>query len=51
MRPHESRIIANSSLCTTAELPIRLTFCLTMVKNPAINYCEKFTREMVSKIR
>ena len=32
-RPYKSRFIANSSACTTSELSILLTSCLTVIKN------------------
>ena len=32
-RPYTSRFIANSSSCTTTELSILLTSCLTAIKN------------------
>ena len=38
-RPHKSRFIANSSACTTTELSILLTSCLTAIKNHVIKYC------------
>ena len=38
-RPYKSRFIANSSLCTTTELSILLTSCLTATKNHVIKYC------------
>ena len=38
-RPYKSWFIANSSACTTTELSILLTSCLTAIKNYAINYC------------
>ena len=38
-RPYNSRFIANSSACTTTELSILLTSCLTAVKNHVIKYC------------
>ena len=38
-RPYKSRFIANSSACTTAELSILLTSCLTVTKNNVIEYC------------
>ena len=38
-RPYKSRFIANSSACTTTELSILLTSCLTAIKNPIIKYC------------
>ena len=39
-RPSKSRFIANSSSCTTTELSICLTSCLTAIKNQVIKYCE-----------
>ena len=39
-RPYKSRFIASSSSCTTTELSIRLTSCLTVIKNHDIRYCE-----------
>ena len=38
-RPYKSCFIANSSLCTTTELSILLTSCLTATKNHVIKYC------------
>ena len=38
-RPYKSRFIANSSACTTTELSILLTACLTAIKNHVIKYC------------
>ena len=38
-RSYKSRFIANSSACATTELPIRLTSCLTAIKNHIIKYC------------
>ena len=38
-RPYKSRFIANSGACTTTELPILLTSCLTAIKNHVIKYC------------
>ena len=38
-RPYKSRFIANSSACTTTELSILLTSCLTAIKNYVIKYC------------
>ena len=38
-RPYKSRFIANSSSCTTNELSIHLTSCLTTIKNHVIKYC------------
>ena len=40
-RPYNSRFIANSSACTTTELSILLTSCLTAIKNHVIKYCTK----------
>ena len=39
-RPYKSRFITNSSSCTTTELLIILTSCLTAIKNHVIKYCE-----------
>ena len=38
-RPYESRFIANSRACTTTELSILVTSCLTAIKNHVIKYC------------
>ena len=38
-RPYKSRFIPNSSACTTTELSILLTSCLTAIKNHVIKYC------------
>ena len=38
-RTYKSRFFANSSACTTTELSIRLTSCLTAIKNHVIKYC------------
>ena len=38
-RPYKSGFIANSSACTTTELSILLTSCLTAIKNHVIKYC------------
>ena len=40
-KPYKERFIANTSSCTTTELPKLLTSCLTAVKNHVIRYCEK----------
>ena len=37
--PYKSHVIANSSLCTTTELSILLTSCLTAIKKHVIKYC------------
>ena len=39
-RPYKSRFIANSSSCTTTDLSILLTSCLTAIKNHVIKYCK-----------
>ena len=39
-RPYKSRFIANSSVCSTTELSILLTSCLTAIKNHVIKYCK-----------
>ena len=44
-RPYKSRFIANSSACTTTELSILLTACLTAIKNHVIK--QQFMKEMV----
>ena len=38
-RPYKSRFMANSSECTTTELSILLTSCLTAIKKHVIKYC------------
>ena len=38
-RPYKSHFIANCSACTTTELSILLTSCLTVIKNHVIKYC------------
>ena len=38
-RPYKSRFIANSSACSTTELSIRLSSCLTAITNRDIKYC------------
>ena len=38
-RPYKLRFIANSSSCTTTELSILLTSCLTAIKNHVIKNC------------
>ena len=38
-RPYKSRFIANSNACTTTELSIFLTSCLTAIKKHVIKYC------------
>ena len=38
-RHFKSRFIVNSSACTTTELSILLTSCLTAIKNHVIKYC------------
>ena len=37
--PYKSRFISNSSACTTTELSILLTSCLTAIKTHVIKYC------------
>ena len=39
-RPYKSRFNANSGSCTTYELSIILTFCLTAIKKHVIKNCE-----------
>ena len=38
-RPFKSRFIANFGSCSTTELSILLTSCLTAIKNHVIKYC------------
>ena len=40
IRPYKSRFIDNSSSCTTTELFLLLTSCLTAIKSHAIKCCE-----------
>ena len=49
-RPYNSRFIANSSSCTTTERSIRLTSCLTAIKNHAIKYCTTINERNGKKI-
>ena len=37
--PYKSRFIGNSSSCTTTELSILLTSCLTVIKKHVVKYC------------
>ena len=46
-RPYKSRFIANSSACTTTELSILLTSCLTATKTMSLNIAQQFMKEMV----
>ena len=46
-KTYKSRFIANSSLCTTTEVLIILTSCLTTIKNHVLKYCATVFREMV----
>ena len=39
--PYKARFIANSSSCTTTNISILLTSCLTAVKDHMVNYCNK----------
>ena len=39
LKPYNSRFVANSSSCTTTELSILLTSCLTAIKKHVIKYC------------
>ena len=47
-RPHKPRLITNSSSCTTTELSILLTSCLTAIKNHVINITQQFMKGMVN---
>ena len=49
-RPYKSRFIANSSACTTTELSILLTSCLTAIKNHVIKYCTTVYKRNGKKI-
>ena len=46
-RSYKSRFIANSSTCTTTELSILLTSCLTAIKTTSSNIAQLFMKEMV----
>ena len=46
-RPYKSRFIANSSACTTTELSILLTSCLTATKTMSLNIAHQFMKDMV----
>ena len=46
-RPYKSRFIANSSSCTTTEVSILLTSCLTAIENHVIKYCTTLYERMV----
>ena len=50
-RPYKSRFIANSSACTTIELSILLTSCLTAIKNRFIKYCTTVYERNLKKIQ
>ena len=43
-RSCKSHFIANSSSCTTTELCIRLTACLTAIRNHSIKFCIVYER-------
>ena len=49
-RPYKSRFIANSSACTTTELSILLTSCLTAIKNHVVKYCTTVYERKEKKI-
>ena len=46
-RSYKSRFIANSSACTTTELSILLTSCLTAIKTMSLDIAQLFMKEMV----
>ena len=46
-RPYKSRLIANSSACTTTKLSILLTSCLTAIKTMPFNIAQQLMKEMV----
>ena len=47
-RPYTARFIANSSACTTTELSILLTSCLTAIKTTFLKIAQQFMKEMVT---
>ena len=49
-RPYKSLLIANSSACTTTQLSILLTSCLTAIKTMPLNIAQQFMKEMVKII-
>ena len=46
-QPYKSRFMANSSACTTTDLSILVTSCLTAIKNTSLNIAQQFMKEMV----
>ena len=54
-RPYKSHFIAYSGSCTTTELSILLTSCLTAIKNHVIKYCttvyEMFGKKLFLSIK
>ena len=44
------RFIANSSSCTTTELSILLTSCLTAIKTMSLNIAQQFMKGMVKNL-
>ena len=46
-QPYKLRFIANFSACTTTELSILLTSCLTVIKKMSLNIAQQFMKEMV----
>ena len=54
-RPYKSRFIANSNACTTTELSILLTSCLTAINNHVIKYwqtvCERNGKNLFWSIK
>ena len=49
-RPYKSHFIARSSACTTTELSILLTSCLTEIKTMSFSIAQQFMKEMVKII-
>ena len=49
-RPYKLRLIANSSACTTTELSVVLTSCLTVIKIMLLKFAQQFMKEMVKNI-
>ena len=46
-RPYKSCFIANSSSCTTTELSVLSTSCLTAIKTMSLNIAQQFMKEMI----
>ena len=46
-RPYKSRFIATSISCTTTELSVLSTSCLTAIKTMSLNIAQQFMKEMI----